>query len=187
MIDWTTLEPGLVELFRALSGVVEVRWEGAVARMGNPDEGAVVDLLVVSVVGIGQDELLFTVPTSPEVPFGDPWGGVAPLAVETARGWREIVVRAKVTSYLQSPGAAARVYLERIRNRLRWTGSLTALAEMGLGYNAIASSVDLSRVIDGRLRSIAAIDVRFNVISEEINPAGMPTITAADFSPPVEL
>jgi len=186
VIDWAVIEPGLVTIFRALSGVTEVRWEGATARMAVPAEGAVVDLFLISMVGVGQDELRFTSPADPEDPIG-PWGGVAPLAVETAVGWREIVVRAKVTSAFQSPGWASRVHVERIRDRLRWSDMTKAINVLGLGFSEIASSVDLSRIEDQRMRSISAIDVRFNAISEAVNPTGMPTIADFSIAPPREL
>lgn len=178
MIDWEAIEPALVTIFTALSGVAATRWEGAPGMMPNPADGTTCDLSVISVVGIGHDELLHRRPdanTPPGVGL-DPWGGSTPALVETARGWREIVIRAKVTSAHQSPGYAARVFLERIRDRLRWSDVRTALRDVGLGFNQIAASVDLSQVIDKRMRSIAAIDVRFNAISEAINPAGMPSI-----------
>jgi hypothetical protein len=188
VIDWTTLEPGLVTIFRALSGVAEVRWEGAVARFPDTATQATIDLSVVSVVGLGRDELRYRRPTSgeaePPTPGLDPWGGAAPALYETSLGWREIVVRAKVESALQSPGAAARVYVERIRDRLRWSDVLTALRALGLGYCEIAASVDLSAVRDKRMRSIAAIDVRFNALSEAVNPIGMPGIESATFGAP---
>ncbi len=183
MIDWTTVEPGLVTIFTALSGVAATRWEGAAAGMPNPAEGVTVDLSVVSVVGVGRDELLYRRP-SPEtedVDGLDPWGGVAPLLTETARGWREVVVRAKVTSAYQSPSASARVFLERIRDRLRWSDVRQALGALGLGFCDIAGSVDISRVIDKRMRSIAAIDIRFNSIPHETSPTGVPSIETVTY------
>lgn len=177
MIDWTTLEPGLVVVFTALSGVAATRWEGAPGPYPNPLDGTTCDLSVISVVGMGQDELRYARPAEPAEDDGlDPWGGVAAPLVETAVGWREIVVRAKVMSAYQSPGSAARVYLERIRDRLRWSDVNGALRALGLGFNEIAASTDLSQVLDKRMRSIAAIDIRFNAISEAVNPTGVPSI-----------
>ena len=52
---------------------------------------------------------------------------------------------------------------------------------LGLGYCEIAASTDLSAVRDKRMRSIATIDVRFNALSEAVNPIGMPGIESATF------
>lgn len=62
-----------------------------------------------------------------------------------------------------------------------------AINVLGLGFSEIASSVDLSRIEDQRMRSISAMDVRFNAISEAVNPVGMPTIADFSISPPREL
>lgn len=167
-VDWTTLQAGVSALWQTLMGLTDVRWADT-ARNGDGvtpagfvaagTAFATADIQVTSNVGVGVQDALTWDEASPNGPM-----------VQTTRGVRELTLRTKVTVYDQHPDRVARVYLERLRDRLPWDSARDALAALGLGVIEARALLDLSKKADQRITSIAAMDVRFTLCTSDTDP-----------------
>ena len=89
---------------------------------------------------------------------------------QTAQGMRVVTLRTKVTVLDQRAGLVARVYLERLRDRMVWDSTRDALKALGLGFAQARDTVDLSKKVDQHVMSIGAIDLRFNLAVTDTDP-----------------
>lgn len=182
MIDLSLIEPALVAIVQDLTGVQAVAWSEQPATMAQELENAEIDLSIVSWVSLGSDDRRYE---REEGSDGDPWGGFAAPVREEVRGAREITVRFKCTSFDDVGGRSGRYFAQKISDRITLNSARAALLAVGLGFGSRVAFVDLSAVVDGRRRSIAAIDVRFNAISVERAADTITTIEEVEFDAPV--
>ena len=94
--------------------------------------------------------------------------------VEELTGQREIVVQVTAWNEAQSLPVSARALLDRLRTRLAWGSTTTALRAMGLAFVRTEAPVALEPVEDGRIVSRWAMDVAFAYASIELD-ASNPT------------
>lgn len=159
-IDWDALQTGVATVWRTLTGLTDVRWQDeATGYVPAENLFAKAQIQVISNLPIGQLDALTWDEASADGPM-----------VQTTRGMRELLLRTKVTVYDQRAGLVARVYLERLRDRLPWDSARDALAALGLGVIDTRALVDLSKRDDKRITSIAAMDARFNLGISDTDP-----------------
>jgi hypothetical protein len=104
-----------------------------------------------------------------------------PATTETVYGLREMTVQVTVWSLSQKLGASARFFLERLRTRLRWTSSVTALAMLGLALVGVEPIVLADAPQDGRTASQASMDLHFTFGVAE-SDAPTPFIESVDLA-----
>ncbi len=172
MIDWTTIEPALSELYATASGLYLVEWQNNAQQMAPAEQQAKGSLLVVAATVAGlQDETAYQEDTEGGGAWGVPWGGSAPPLREVVRGVRTISIRFRVESYDQN--SPARRFAESARTRLQLTESADALSVIGLAYSGSLALNDVDDTIDDRYRSIAIFDALY--IAQTIERASVTT------------
>lgn len=160
MIDWATLQAGVVALWKSLTGLADVRWQDAQGAFVSAENAfAKAEIQVVSNVGVGALDALTWAEASPGGPMQ-----------QTTEGLRLLVLRTKVTVYDQRSALVARNYLERLRDRLPWDTSRDALEALSLGLVDVRKTQDLSKRDDQRITSIAAADVRLHLGISDTDP-----------------
>lgn len=154
-MNLATIRPGLATLIASMSGLTTV-WEDAARPFGMtaPSVPAFVMLSTVSLIGLGRDECRTA------------FDADAPLNEElsdTFVGQRTWVVQVRVESEVQTDSGNADTYLEQIREQIRFTRNRATLDAVNVAYQSASQRVNLSQVIDGRMRSIVAADFTFTV------------------------
>lgn len=171
-MDWATLQTGLTVFVRSLLGDIATQWGDQPTKFVQ-GPSATIDLLAPEAVGV--DDRIWEDVGSPD-----------PTAVkETAIGHREIVVQVTVTSISQKLQDSARMYLERLRTRLRWTSSIGSLAALGLGLLEIGPVIEIDPIENGRVISRSALEVRCSYVHSETD-AEIPFIETARISSELE-
>lgn len=158
--DWTTLETRLPALFGELLGI-PCHWRAQPQKM-QQGASAVIDLLAPTSIGV--DDLRWT-------DVADPTTGAITGVQATIVGQRELTLQVSVWSPSQKLGSSARMYLERLRTRLRWPSTLATLKELGLAHVRTEGVVDIEPEQDNRVRSGAALDVRLAYAASEADVA----------------
>ncbi len=143
--DWSTLQTELPALIAALMEI-PCDWRKQPRKM---QQGAHASLDALAPTALGVDDVRWA-------DVGDPATGVQATVV----GQRELTLQVSVWSPQQTLGSSARVYLERLRTRLRWPSTKETLRDLGLALVRIETVVDVDPVEDGRVRSMSTMDVR---------------------------
>lgn len=156
------IEPALGTLVATVTGVADtcVRWKNAPAVR---DNGRLVNLSWVSIVGVGVDETTWTYAEN-EDPLQELTPTVAGQRRATLQVWAQVLD--------QRPGQTARQVLELARTRMQAPSSLAALAAVGLALASVEPVVTLDARVDGRVISRASMDVHLNAVSEITDEAG---------------
>jgi len=146
--DWATLE---TELATLLSSLLEIpcQWRTQPTKL---HQGAHAFVDALAPTALGADDVRWAdVGGTPETPD---------FVQATVVGQRELTLQVSVWSPSQSLSSSARMYLERLRTRLRWPSTLEALRGLGLALVTTENVVDVDPVQDGRVRSQSTLDVR---------------------------
>ena len=183
-MNFETLEPAILSLVRTLTGLPAEMLDDNKTKIAP----AKVRVSIFALSSIGtQDEVSYV--RTPGTygagaPAGSLAGGAEHPATETAIGRRELTIRMRCESTFQSPGKAARQYLEAARTRIRLSTSRAAFRAAGLGFQSVETLTDLSAPLAdaGRVQSVCVLDIRCNVISTATAVDPIPTIERA--SPP---
>lgn len=170
-LDWGALQSGIISLWQSLTGLVQVYWDGAAVPFVATPQVAKAEILAFGLQSVGTLDALSWSELTANGPL-----------VQTMYGTRTITLRTKVTVYSQAPGMTARNFLERLRDRMAWDSTRDALRLLSLGYQSAASLADLSKPIDGRIASIAALDLKFNVGVADQDPTQYSRITSGTFA-----
>lgn len=154
---FTAIRPALLALVKQLAGLEGV-WRDQPNPYTPPGTKAILKLSLSPTQGKGQDARTFRFQSSDST------------LRETVSGYRIFTLRILCECLDQSDGATALNYLETLRTRLRWTTTSQALHAVRVAFIDSLPTVDLSRTIDNRVASIAALDVRLATMAQEENP-----------------
>lgn len=170
--SWSTWQDGLPPLFATLIGLAapsSVAWASQPRSM-SPGPRAQLDVIASPSVGVEDRRYV-----SDDVATFDLDGEtIVGTLVEELTGQREIVVQVTAWNEAQSLPVSARALLDRLRTRLAWGSTTTALRAMGLAFVRTEAPVALEPVEDGRIVSRWAMDVAFAYASIELD-ASNPT------------
>lgn len=169
-MDWAALHTGLPVLIQALFGssVVATQWGDQPKAM---IVGVVAELDLLNPASLGVDDRV----------IADIEDEGEPLVQETVTGAREMTVQVTVTSQDQRLAYAARVALERLRTRLRFSSSIASLMQLGLALVSIGPVIEFDPVENGRVISKSALEIRVAYIHSETDTAA-PFIETARIS-----
>jgi hypothetical protein len=152
-----TIKPALITLFGTLSELTTV-WEDEPRPYSL---GALTLLSYTAISSLGHDEV------HRKQDLDQPQG--QELA-DQHRGIRLATLTIKVESMIQTDTGSAYWYLERIRERLPFRGTLEALRAVNCALVRAGTTVDLTAALDDRQRSIAALDVTLSVRTDVDDP-----------------
>jgi hypothetical protein len=161
-MDLAAIEPGLLDLAAALTGVPRAfcLWENA-PRVQH--RGQLVLLRWVSEVAAGVDAVTYAYAANV-----DPLLEMTP----TVSGNRVVVVQLDVEVYSQAPGVNAHALVSRARTRLYWPSALAQLEALELALVGAEQVVVTDYEVDGHMVSRRTMDVRLNAVSRETDAAG---------------
>ncbi len=151
-------EDGLELLFERIGDPLPVCWK---ERERPFVEDGIVLLKVIADLSIGVDE--YRIVYDPAQVASDPPEEMIP----TSCGSALVTLQVQVETFDQDASGRARTALRRIRQRLRWPSSLQALRKIETSLVDILTIPVIDRVQDGRVYSLATMDVRLNTIQVE--------------------
>lgn len=167
-MDLATIEPALVTLASALTGVEAscCVWENAPRPRHN---GRLVLLSWVSIVGAGVDETTWTYAAD-----ADPLKEMTP----TVTGQRKATLQLSVEALDQRPGHTARQLAERARTLAQGPSSLAALLAVGLAFAGAEPVQQADYRVDGRMVSRCTLDLHLNALSAVVDDAAQTSYIA---------
>jgi hypothetical protein len=171
-VNLATLQTDLPTLLGALMGITcQFATQPRAVVSG---ASAVVDLLGSHGLGV-DDREIENIDDAGDVTTVD---ADAVAVRETVHGLREMTMQVTAWSASQKLDESSRFYLERLRTRLRWTSTVTALRALGLSIVTIEAVVPGDTEQGGRLRSQASLDVHLGYGASETD-ASIPFIERA--------
>ena len=145
LVGWDTWRKSLEVIIAGLTDLPEDAVSFAL-RPRPHHRGPRAQLQIIAIQHIGVDELRRT----------DDAGELT----EEAIGQRSMVLQVRFWAARQSLEHAPRVFVERLRTRLRWTSTTTALLRCALAFQRAEQPVDFVGKRDSRMLTSSLIDLR---------------------------
>ena len=156
-MDFATVQSELPAAIETLVGI-PCQWRTQPRQMVL---GAVATLDVLAPSSLGVDDVSWANVGDPDLTHVE----------ATITGYRELTLQVSVWSDKQTLAESARCYLERLRTRLRFPTALETLRGLDLAHVRTEAIVDVDPTEDGRIRSMATMDVRLGyAVSETDEP-----------------
>jgi hypothetical protein len=188
VIDWATLNPGLLELFARLS-VDTLPTSFVVEHKDRPRtimstvHQKTLTMQVTSVVGIGRDE-----ERDESVP-ADATGDDLPWAGEVRRttvGHRRMTVRLVCDALVNTDTTWAWAAIERIRTRIQRRRTDADLKALGASLNRVGTAVEANFKKDSHVFNRVVLDIVFNVVVNDVESDPVGWIAQAELTSHVE-
>lgn len=154
MIDWQTIQDTLREWACRVTGL-RTFWRNEATEH---EDRPYCELSVGVSDSLGTDETLYEY---------DPGNGVL---VTTQCGQRIFTLGIRVITRGQNPTGAARWYLEKARTALRKPSSREAFQLANLALIESMPILNLDRLFQDRMESVALLEVRFGTTAVEVDP-----------------
>ena len=168
-MDWASVCTAIETAVKSASGLTSVVWENRSQTYTGPQ---VAKLSMSDIETVGIDDIRWADAAAPAVG-----------QVETRVGWRRFGITVTVESQAQGATSAARAYAERLSTRI-WFGSYqTAFDAVLLGLEDVSDVKEADRARDGRMVSVASVELRFsytNVEADSDHPVS--TIESVDLA-----
>lgn len=154
-MDWQKLQDELPGFFKELMGI-PVDWADQPRSVYTTNARAELDIQHPESLGVDDSN----------------WFDIEQDSVQqTISGAREIVIQIVVMAMSQRLPLAARVYLEKLRNRLRLQSSIDRMADFGLAFVSVDSFVEMDPTEESRVVSKSSLEIRFAYVEEETDTA----------------
>jgi hypothetical protein len=159
-MTWEARRETIRQLIQRLAELPTV-WEDQPRPFVDPGLRAIVLLTTFGMMTKGKDEKI------PVVDLNQPAGQELQ---ENVRGVRLFTIQIKVESYEQTDDRNAGVYASRVRDRLSRSSSKAALRSVQTSFVRVGEVRDLSDLRDERRTSVAVLDLRLSLQSQELDP-----------------
>lgn len=161
MLNWSAICPALIQAFTAAASDQPespappwtAEWADRARTLMHPDVGLALTLRVTSCVTINEDE-----------------DRIDADGVETQCGLRRFVVNVRAESTEDEDAASALQAVERVRTRIRRRKIADALLAVDVALIEVGSTQNVSATFDGRVWSIASLDVTFCAAINDTDP-----------------
>lgn len=177
-MHWGTIKPAIKTLIGNLSGLTTV-WQDE----PRPFAFTPPSTPAICIISLGAVRELGTGTVIREQDLNQATGQEM---ADEHRSDKVVTLTVKVESEIQTDTGDALEYVERVRQRIKFRGSLEALRDVNLAINQIGQTVDLGESRDSRRRAIAALDVILNVKTTIQDPNRYPYIGSVDVAGTVD-
>lgn len=184
MIDWATLNPGLLALFSRLS--VDRLPAGFKAEHADRPRSAIstvhkktLTMQVTSVVGIGRDEDRAEDVPANATGLDRPWAGEIR---RTTVGQRRMTVRLTCDAIDNTDTMWAWAAIERVRTRLSRQTTDAELKRLSASLARVGNGVEANFKKDGHIVSRVVLDVVFNVAVSDVEQEPIGWIAQAELT-----
>lgn len=178
--DWSTISPGLIQLFSALALPNEnagqsppwsAEWRDRARKAtptGGPMKGTTLTLKITSVQRIGEDDQrsVYVVPAVPPA-LPTPWDG---SLQESIYGLRRVTLNLQASMSEVSDDSWALGLLERISTRLSRKTTVEALQSLNVAIIDIGTALDISFRQTQHMQSRASMDVILCMVTTDTDP-----------------